>query len=312
MHAITLSTTIKRVNMKFKFSAAIAAAVFFMTVAVISCKKENSSQVKVSDAEAQTMSQEEAAAEGEYDELTEMGLTAGADMEAGAIDNGRIATDGNSARIRIELFVNLKLRLGTCVNITAEPNDTTFPKTITIDYGNGCLCWDGKFRKGKVKLHFSAPIRKPGAVITITLQDYYVNRAHIEGVKTITNLSANGAISYSVKIENGKVTWPNGRGFAYAGIKTVTQVEGMGTLTCLDDVWSIEGRATVTYANGVTVTKNTESALIKPVACNWITKGVLKITINDRVLYVDFGTGASCDNKAVLTWANGQVEFTLP
>ena len=298
--------------MKIKLSAVIAATLFFITVAVISCKKENSSQVKVSDSEAQTMSQEEAAAEGDYDELTEMGLTAGADMDAGAIDNGRIATDGNSARIRIEMFVNLKLRLGTCVNITAEPNDTTFPKTITIDYGTGCLCWDGKFRKGKVILHFSAPIRKPGAVLTITLDGYYVNNKHIEGVKTITNLSANGAISYSVKVEGGKVTRPNGRGFTYDGIKTVKQVEGSATATCLDDVWSIEGHATVTYANGVTVTKSTETALIKPVACNWITKGVLKFTINDRVFSVDFGAGSGCDNKALLVWANGQVEFTLP
>lgn len=298
--------------MKIKFSTVIAAALLFITVTVVSCKKENSSKVKVSDTEAQTMSQEEAAAEGDYDELTEMGLTAGADMEAGAINNGRIATEGNASRIRIDLFVNLKLRLGSCVNITAEPNDTTFPKTITIDYGNGCLCWDGKLRRGIVKLHFSAPVRTPGAVITITLQDYYINRTHIEGVKTITNLSTSGAISWLVKVEGGKVTRPNGRGFSYEATKTITQIEGMGTVTCLDDVWSIEGRAQIKYTNGVTVTKSTESALVKPVACNWITKGILKITINDRVFYVDFGAGGSCDNKALLTWANGQVEFTLP
>jgi len=297
--------------MKLKLSTVVAAAILCMTVAV-SCKKDNSSQTKVSDTEAQTMTQEEAAAEGDYDELTEMGLTAGADLEAGAIDNGRIATEGNSSRIRLELFVNLKLRIGSCVNITAEPNDTTFPKTITIDYGNGCLCWDGKFRKGIVKIQFSAPVRKPGATITISLQDYYVNRTHLEGVKTITNLSANGAISYSVKIEGGKVTRPNGRGFTYNGAKIITQVQGMGTVTCLDDVWSITGDAQIAYANGVKVTKTIETALIKPVACNWITEGVLKITINDAVFHVNFGTGTNCDDKALLIWANGQVEFTLP
>ena len=244
--------------MKCRISAAIAL-LLLMTLSVVSCKKDNSAQTPVSDSEAQTMSQEDANAESEYDDITELGLAAGADMESGAVDNGRMATDGNTARIRIDLFVNLALKLGPCVTITAEPNDTTFPKTVTINYGDGCLCRDGKFRKGVVVLYFSAPLRKPGAVLTITLKDFYVNRAHIEGVKTITNLSANGAIKYSVKIEGGKVTWPNGRGFTYEGTKTVTQIEGASTLTCADDVYSIEVRTQLKYANGVTVTKNTET-----------------------------------------------------
>ena len=63
--------------------------------------------------------------------------------------------------------------------------------------------------------------------------------------------------------------------------------------------------------NDVTVTKTTESSLIKTVGCNYIVKGVLKITINDRVLKLDFGTGGSCDDKALLTWANGSVEISL-
>ncbi|WP_207510851.1 hypothetical protein [Longitalea luteola] len=295
--------------MKCRISAAIAL-LFLMTFSMVGCKKDNSSQAQVSDEEARTMSMEDAAAESEYDDITEFGLAAGADLEAGAIENGRLTTDVN-ARIRIELFVNLQLKLGPCVTITATPNDTTFPKTVTINYGDGCLCRDGKIRKGKVVLYFSGPLRKAGSVLTITLQDYYVNRAHIEGVKTITNLSADGAVKYSVNIEGGKITWPNGRGFTYDGTKTVAQIEGAATLACKDDVYSIEGSTQIKYANGVTVTKETDSPLIKPVACFWITSGSLTITIIDRVLQVDFGTGGSCDNKALLIWAKGQVEIKL-
>lgn len=296
--------------MKCRISAAIAMFLL-MGLSIVSCKKDNSSQVQVSDEEAQTMSMEDAAAESEYDDITEFGLAAGADLEAGAVDNARMATDGSNARIRIDLFVNLQLKLGPCVTITATPNDTTFPKTVTINYGDGCLCRDGKIRKGTVVLYFSGPLRKAGSVLTITLQDYYVNRAHIEGVKTITNLGADGAVKYSVNIEGGKITWPNGRGFTYEGTKTVAQIEGGATLACIDDVYSIEARTQIKYANGITVTKNTETPLVKPVACFWITEGILKITINDRVLHVDFGTGGSCDNKALLIWANGRVEIKL-
>lgn len=296
--------------MKCRISAGIAM-LFLMALSVSSCKKDNNSQTPVTDAEAQTISQEDAAAEGDYDDITEMGLATGADMESGAIDNGRVATDGSTARIRIDLFVNLSLKLGTGAIITAEPNDATFPKTVTINYGDGILCKDGKLRKGKVILYFAAPPRQAGATLKITLQDYYVNRVHIEGTKTITNLSANGTVKYSVKIEGGKVSRPNGRGFTYEGTKTVTQTEGGSTLICADDVFAIDAATTIKYANGITVTKTTESSLVKAVTCNYIVKGVLKITINDRVFHLDFGTGGSCDDKALLTWANGSVEISL-
>jgi hypothetical protein len=296
--------------MKSRISAAIAMS-FLMALSIVSCKKDNSSQTAVSDSEAQTISQEDAAAETDYDDITEMGLAAGADMESGAIDNGRMETDGSTARIRLDLFVNLALKLGPGVTITAEPNDSTFPKTVTINYGDGSICRDGKTRKGSVVLYFTAPLRRSGSEVKVTLNDYYVNRAHIEGVKTITNLSANGVIKYSVKIENGKVTRPNGRGFTYEGTKTVTQIEGASTLAVSDDVFSIEVRTQIKYANGITVTKNSETPLIKSVTCHWIAQGILKITINDRVMRIDFGTSGDCDNKALLIGANGQIEISL-
>jgi len=300
--------------MKTNFSLRIKTLTAFLFVAafsITSCKKESSTQSPaVSEEEAQTISQENAAADAEYDDVTEIGLSTGADMEGMRVAGDGTAS-GNRIIIEASLFVDLQFKLGPCAVITAEPNDTTFPKTITIDYGAGCLCRDGKFRKGAVQLHFTAPIRRPGAVLTITLRDYYVNRAHIEGVKVITNLSENSNIKYTVQVKDGKVTWPNGRGFAYAGVKVVTQIRGGDTRSIRDDVYSLEGRSETAYNNGVTVVKNTESPLIKAVACNWTSKGVVKIKINDRVLYIDFGNG-DCDNKATLKWANGQIEITLP
>jgi hypothetical protein len=287
------------------FSIRFAAFVFIAALSFTACKKEGSVQsTTVSQEEAQTMSQENAAAEAEYDDVTEMGLSAGADMEGIEEAQG----SGNRLILNVSLFVDLQFKLGPCATVTSS--DSTYPKTITIDFGDGCICRDGKFRKGIVELTFSGPIRRPGSVLTITLKDYYVNRAHIEGTKVISNLSANGAIAYSVQVKDGKVTWPNGRGFAFAGIKTVTQINGSSTRTIRDDIYSIEGRSETKYNNGVTVVKNTESALIKPVTCPWIVKGKVKISINDRVLYIDFGTG-DCDNKALLIWANGQVEIRL-
>ena len=297
--------------MKIKFQTLIAAMVLVAAITIAGCKKEGSTQsTAVSDEEAQTVSQENAAADAEYDDITEIGLSAGADLEAVAEANNGSIPDGRIG-INIDLFVDLRFKLGPCTTITVEPKDSSFPKTVTIGFGDGCVCRDGKFRKGVVVLTFSAPVRKPGSVITISLNDYYVNRAHIEGTKTITNLSANGVFKYSVQVQGGKVTWPNGRGFSYESAKTVTRISGGDTRTVRDDVYSFEGRAQTSYNNGVTVTWNTESPLIKAVACNWVAQGVLKIQINNRVVYIDFGNG-DCDNKATLKWNNRTVEITLP
>jgi hypothetical protein len=302
--------------MKIKFQSYIAAALFFAVVMMASCKKEGSTQApEVSDQEAQTISTENEAAEAEYDDVTEIGLSTGADLESAAENNNgevpsTMAGSTTVVQVKLDFFVNLYYKVGPCTKITVDPNDGSFPKTVTIDYGDGCLCRDGKFRKGAIVLYFTAPIRRPGAELKITLRDFYVNRVHFEGVKTITNLSANGALKYSVQVEGGKVTWPSGRGFKYAGLKVVTQIEGMDTRIIRDDVFSIEGRSKTEYANGTVVTKNTETALIKPVACPFIVEGKLKVKINAREFVIDFGAG-ECDNKALLIWANGQIEIRL-
>lgn len=276
------------------------------------CKKENSGQSPaVSEEESQTITQENAAADAEFEEVTEIAITADADLEIAATESVETpeSTTTTGVRIRTHIFKELAYRLGLCAQVTVSSE--TFPKTVIIDYGEGCLCRDGKFRKGAVILTFTGPLRRTGSVLTVNFRDFYVNRAHIEGVKTITNLSADGAIKYSVKIEDGRITWPNGRGFTYDGIRTVTQVRGVDTKTVRDDVYEIEGRAKTVYANGITVVKNTESALVKKLSCNWLVQGILKIAINDRVLFINYGNG-DCDNKAIVSWTGGEREIRLP
>jgi hypothetical protein len=36
------------------------------------------------------------------------------------------------------------------------------------------------------------------------------------------------------------------------------------------------------------------------------------MTINNRVVSIDYGTAGTCDDQALLIWANGQVQITLP
>lgn len=288
----------------------IAVFAAMISMFLISCQKENSlnnnsSATPVTDEEAAVFADESTQAEASFDDIEDLGMTAAEEEAAVSAPGGRIFP-----------FHELRLRIGYCATITVSPNDSTYPKTITIDFGDGCVCADGKFRKGAIILHLTAPIRRSGAVLTITFRNFYLNRAHIQGTKIISNLSENGNIKFTVQVVGGRVTFPNGRGYGYNGLKYVKQVEGGSTAIVRDDVYTIEGRSKTEFNNGVTITLDTETPLVKKVVCPWISKGLLKIRINDRVLFLDYGApdNGECDNKALLTWNNGNNHrlITLP
>ena len=150
-------------------------------------------------------------------------------------------------------------------------------------------------------------------MVTITFRNYYVNRVHLEGSKVISNLSDPPAHKWSVQVVGGKVTFPSGRGYTYQSIKVKTQVGGMDTRIVRDDVYEFTGRSQTEFTNGLLITLNTETPLVKKVSCPWISDGKLKIKINDRVLFLDYGfpTDGQCDNKALLTWNNGNNQLLI-
>lgn len=297
----------------------IAAFAVLISSILFSCQKESSlnSTPPVTEEEAVVYADESTQAEASFDDVEDLSMLAS--EEEGAASTESVSSEGVSTednRPYLPTFEELHLRLGHCVTITVVPNNHTYPKTVTIDFGDGCLCADGKFRKGAIIIHLTGPIRHSGSVMTITLRNFYLNRAHIEGTKTISNLSENGNIKYTVQVVGGRVTFPNGRGYQYQSHKYVRQIDGGSTRPCRDDVFSIEGRSKTEFNNGHTVVLNTETPLVKKVACHWINKGLLKIKINDRVLFLDYGApnNGECDNKALLTWNNGNNQrlITLP
>lgn len=285
----------------------LAAIAVLFSLFVTSCQKESSldNTTVVTEEEAATYSEESAQAEASFDDADDIAFTA-AEEEGNA---GGFGLEGRNTQGRIFLptFFELRARIGDCATITVTPNDSTYPKTVTIDFGDSCLGNDEKVRRGKMVLHFTAPVRRPGAVVTLTFVNYHVNRAHIEGTKIFRNLSDLPTHKWSIEVLDGKVTFPNGRGYTYEGIKTVKQIAGMLTGIVRDDVYQITGRSKTIFRNGLTIILNTEDALIKKVNCHWISEGTLKIKINDRVLKLDFGfpNNGNCDNKALLSWNNG-------
>ena len=81
----------------------------------------------------------------------------------------------------------------------------------------------------------------------------------------------------------------------------------MDTRIVRDNVFEITGESKTEFNNGLVIKLNTVDPLIKKVICPWISDGTLKIQINNRILKLDYGfpSNGDCDNKALLTWNNG-------
>ena len=211
----------------------------FLQLCFIPARKRTVFLIPVTEEQATSYSEESTTAEASFDDAGDIAMTA-ADEENNASEFGINARFFPS-------FAELRSAIGDCATITVTPNDSTYPKTIVIDFGDSCVGRDGKLRSGAIILHLTGPIRRPGSVLTITFRNFYLNRVHLEGTKIISNLSEPPVHKWTVQVVGGKVTFPGGRGFSYDALKYKKQRSGMDTRFVRDDVYTIEGRSKTVF-----------------------------------------------------------------
>ncbi len=207
---------------------------------------------------------------------------------------------------------------GGCATITIQPFDTVnWPKTITVDFGEtNCEGIDGKYRRGKLTGTITGRYRDSLTQITITPTDYYVNNYKIEGLKSVTNLGhiSGGKATFSIAVQDGVITNPDGQQATWESERTRIWVEGeeTGWPSVMDDVFEISGTANgTTYSDNHYYIESLQPLRVER-SCEWIVSGVLELTpegYSTRTL--NYGDG-TCDNKATVL-ANGiTIEITLP
>jgi hypothetical protein len=188
----------------------------------------------------------------------------------------------------------------SCATLTVTPL-IGFPKTIVIDFGTGCTSPNGITRKGKINVTLSDSLRRSGSVAVMTFDSYYVSGYKKEGTITWTNTSLPGSKSWNRKVENGKITAPNGNFWLHSSNIDIVQTAGVNTpQDLLDDVYSITGNRSVTNAAGANRTATTLTALQKKTICSNIDKGTVKVQGPNHYAIIDFGDG-TCDNLATLS-----------
>ena len=193
-----------------------------------------------------------------------------------------------------------------CPVKTVEPAGDVFPKTITLDYGDGCTSPRGREKSGKIVIVQSARMDQPGATRTITFEDYYVDGAKLEGTTTLVN---NGNASFTRSF-NHTITYPDGDVASAQAEHTYTLIAGADTPRIFDDVVKIEGSSSGTNRNGVSYSAQIVEPLIKAKACPWVANGIREVTRNGNTAVIDYGFGGdNCDNRAQVTLPNGETKI---
>ena len=199
----------------------------------------------------------------------------------------------------------------SCGEISLSPLNSTWPKTLTVDFGAGCTV-DNVTRKGKIKAVFSDHFKNTGAKITVTFENFQVNDHKIEGTKIITNNGKNaaGRFNFNVEVSDAKIT-SSGKVISFSSENNIEWIEGAGTRTASDDWFSITGSANGTASNGQDVAITIVKPLIVKAGCRFIVAGSADIKAGSHpTSTLDYGQG-ECDNKATVTVSGETKEITL-
>jgi hypothetical protein len=201
---------------------------------------------------------------------------------------------------------------GACPVVTIDPADGSYPRTMTIDFGDGCLGPNGRVRKGQIVVTLTDTLIKAGTVRTVTFVDFYVDDAKIEGTKTLTNLGfdANGNITLNRVVTGGKIIFPNGDVATWEANHTLTQTAGGNTPTFLDNVFEITGGSNGVNRHGKNYMVEIVTPLVKMKICPWIVSGSITLTVESKTVSIDYGDD-TCDRKAILTLPNGETREIL-
>ncbi|MBW8049772.1 MAG: hypothetical protein FVQ77_05430 [Cytophagales bacterium] len=154
------------------------------------CKKEKEKEPKpTTDTQSTT---DNDLAQSEFDDVY---TTTDEVMETNKGTIGRL-----SAPVVITVWDSMRCAWVT-INTIAKTIDINFPDTT-------CTSYDEKERRGKIHITYTARLRIPQAVVTVTTDSFYINGNKVEGTKRIENMNTVSnfdSMTFNIKVyaENG-------------------------------------------------------------------------------------------------------------
>ena len=246
-----------------------------------------------------------------------------AKKETDATEVTSIATDDNAAdnsfadlkdavdQVGITSTTKTNEKLNdNCIKVTKSLSDS-ITKNIKLDVDFGttdCVCKDNKTRRGKITIEYIGAVGMIGSKVIYTPVKYFVNSYGVSGTKSIKIIDK---WKDSIKVENGKITKPDGGIITWKSDRIRKMLEGGDTpLILTDDTYEIQGTSSGTNASGNKYAFATQTPLLKSKGCQWIKSGKLVIQREGKKdALVDYGDG-TCDDKATLNVGTWTKEIT--
>ena len=189
-----------------------------------------------------------------------------------------------------------------CSTIEALITPNTFSVTITFE--EGCTDRHGNEVSGTITLERAAEAGNYSSMVKF--MDFTINGYVINGTKSYSKVVENsngnpertGTIDITIDTDAGT--------FTKTGTRTREVTAGSDTDTYKDDEVTFTGFSTYTSADGVVISTEITTPLVKPAECKYIALGIKQYTKDGAIATLDYGDG-TCDKFATLTAADGTV-----
>ncbi len=208
----------------------------------------------------------------------------------------------------------LRYRVNHCPNVTIAGTDgNEYPKTITLDYGEGTELKNGKVLSGIIRIEVSAPRKNENYYRTVEYQDFGVDTLLINGTSMVEMDKVDDRFrrfssDLTIELPDGTViTRTSEKVWQWlAGNESDDDQE--------DDVVSISGAdtVTVTWVDGGSdsYTKTILEPLKKISDCKYIVEGIVEVKLGGDVISImDYGYAEDdadeCDKWASLETSEG-------
>ena len=182
---------------------------------------------------------------------------------------------------------------------------------IIIDFGDGCVGNDDIERSGKIIINYTDRRNVPGAVITTTFEDFYVNGNKVEGTRVLTNTigAQNNQRSFNTEVSGGRIIFEDGSARTFEANRTKIWSK---EATSNEIILSITGSSSGSTRNGDSFSMNVISPILFKNSCRQVgvrvaVEGVRSLTLVGETRTIDYGDG-TCDNLVTVTQPDGTIE----
>ncbi|MFN8397986.1 MAG: hypothetical protein U0176_25440 [Bacteroidia bacterium] len=185
---------------------------------------------------------------------------------------------------------------------------------LTIDFGTGSNCLDGRLRTGKLHADFSGKWKDSGSTVVITPEGYTVGgyAFSFNASVTVNGRDANNDLSWTTVVTDAVLTHPTAGTIDWSGTRTTTWVEGEGSGDPNTYVYEVTGNSSGVARSGRGFQAQIVTPLRIELSCRYITAGTLSISPQDlETRTLDYGT-TGCDDQAELTVGKFWTQLTLP